>query len=144
MPDTASRLALTHDGALRALNAAIARALALGVPQCITIVDAAGHALALARMDGAKILSIDTSLAKARTAVSDRAPTGRRPADVELKLALAAGAKHTNLRVGLPIIIAGEIVGGIGVGSGTGEQDVDVARAGLAALAGAETFADTG
>jgi glc operon protein GlcG len=34
----------------------------------------------------------------------------------------------------LPIVIAGQCVGAVGVGSGTGAQDVEVARAALAAI----------
>ena len=41
---------------------------------------------------------------------------------------------------GLPIIIDGHVVGGIGVGSGTGEQDRIVAAAALASLPGAQRF----
>jgi glc operon protein GlcG len=48
--------------------------------------------------------------------------------------------KRINLPGGLPIIIDGHVIGGIGVGSGTGEQDRQVANAALAALPGARTF----
>ena len=44
-----------------ALQAAIAKAEALGVPQNITIVDDGGNMLAYIRMDGAKLLSAETS-----------------------------------------------------------------------------------
>jgi uncharacterized protein GlcG (DUF336 family) len=40
----------------------------------------------------------------------------------------------TNLEGGLPIIIAGQCVGAVGVGAGTGAQDVEVGRAALAAI----------
>jgi len=40
----------------------------------------------------------------------------------------------TNLPGGLPIRFDGRLAGGVGVGSGTGEQDFDVARAALAAI----------
>jgi uncharacterized protein GlcG (DUF336 family) len=56
---------------------------------------------------------------------------------MEIKLALAAQNQATSLKGGLPIIIDGAFVGAIGVGSGTGDQDAEVARAALAAL-GAE------
>ena len=45
-----------------------------------------------------------------------------------------------NLPGGLPIIVDGHVIGGIGVGSGTGEQDREVANAALAALPGARRF----
>lgn len=134
---TRTALKLTHEGALKVLNGALAKANELGVPQNITIVDEGGNLLAYVRMDGAKLLSRETSLSKAITAASHRQPSSRlKPAD-ELKLSLAAGQRLTNLEGGLPIIIDGHVVGAIGVGSGTGAQDVEVGRAGLAAI-GAE------
>ena len=50
---TKPSLKLTHEGALKALNAAIAKAQEIGVPQNITIVDDGGNLLAFVRMDGA-------------------------------------------------------------------------------------------
>lgn len=44
----------------------------------------------------------------------------------------------TGLAGGLPIWRGGILLGGIGIGSGTGEQDVEVAMAALAAI-GAST-----
>ena len=35
---------------------------------------------------------------------------------------------------GVPVVIDGQIAGGVGVGGGTGEQDAEIARAGIAAL----------
>jgi len=42
----------------------------------------------------------------------------------------------TNLKGGLPLLVEGQVVGGIGVGSGTGDQDLAVAEAAVAAFAG--------
>jgi len=134
---TRTALKLTHEGALKVLNGALAKATELGVPQNITIVDEGGNLLAYVRMDGAKLLSRETSLSKAITAASHRQPSSRLNPKDEVKLSLAAGQRLTNLEGGLPIIIDGHVVGAIGVGSGTGAQDVEVARAGLAAI-GAE------
>lgn len=137
MSVTRPALKLTHEGALKMLAAAVAKASAMGVPQNINIVDEGGNLLAFVRMDGAKLLSRETSLSKAITAASHRQPSSRlNPAD-EIKLSLAAGQRLTNLEGGLPIVIDGVCVGGIGVGSGKGGEDVEVARAALAAI-GAE------
>jgi uncharacterized protein GlcG (DUF336 family) len=134
MATTKASLKLTHEGALRALAGAVAKAEALGVPQNITIVDDGGNLLAFVRMDGAKMLSRETSLSKAITAASHRQPTSRLNPSDEIKLAIAGGGRLTNLEGGLPIVIAGQCVGAVGVGSGTGAQDVEVARAALAAI----------
>jgi glc operon protein GlcG len=140
MTDTTASLKLTHDGAMRLLNAAITKAKDMGVPQCISIVDAGGHLLALTRMDGAFAMSIETSLKKAMTAASYGEPTGNILAGVDIKLAIATEGKRINLPGGLPIIVDGHLVGGIGVGSGTGEEDRQVASAALATLKGAKQF----
>ena len=140
MADTAPTLRLTHEGALNTLNAAMAKATAMGVPQCIAIVDAGGHMLAFVRMDGAFALSLDTALRKAQTAAAYGIPTGGIEAGVDIKLAIATDGKRINLPGGLPVIIDGAICGAIGVGSGTGAQDLEVAKAGLKAIAGTQSF----
>ena len=127
-------LVLTHAGALAIVEAAIAKAEEIQAPQCIAVVDAGGNLLAFVRMDGAKVLSQHTAVQKAVTAATTRAATGNAPDDHALKLALASGGRVTNLKGGLPIEVDGHVVGGIGVGSGTGDQDVAVAQAGIAAL----------
>jgi len=130
----APALTLTHAGALAVLQGAVAKAEEMKVPQCIAVVDAGGNLLAFVRMDGAKVLSQHTATRKAVTAATTRAATGNVPEDHALKLALASGGRVTNLKGGLPIVVDGRVVGGIGVGSGTGDEDVAVAQAGLAAL----------
>ena len=92
---------LTLTGALTVLNAAVAKAEAMGVPQCVAVVDAGGNTVAFARMDGAKVLSELSSTAKAQTAASSRTRTGGVAADNELKLAFATGGRLTNLKGGL-------------------------------------------
>ena len=140
MPDVVPHAKLTHEGALKVLHAAIEKAKAMGVPQCIAIVDDGGHLLAFTRMDGGKVLSIDSAMKKAMTAASSRVPTGGAGADVELKLGLATKGKLTNLKGGVPIVVDGHVIGAVGVGSGTGEQDLEVAKAGIAALKGAKAW----
>jgi glc operon protein GlcG len=134
VPDTVPHSKLTHDGALKLIEAGIAKAKHMGVPQCIAVVDDGGNMLAFVRMDGAKFLSATSAFNKARTAASTRQPTGTGHAEVEIKLAIATDGGFTNLKGGLPIIVNGHCVGAIGVGSGTGEQDAEVGRAALAAL----------
>jgi uncharacterized protein GlcG (DUF336 family) len=140
MPDTVPSLKLTVEGTMKLVGAAMAKAAEIGVPECISIVDPGGHLLAFARMDGAFVQSIDSSLMKAMTAASYGEPTGNIAAGIDIKLAIATQGKRINLPGGLPIIIDGQVVGGIGVGSGTGEQDRIVAAAALTALPGAKQF----
>jgi glc operon protein GlcG len=125
---------LSHEGAMLVLNAAVQAAQDMGVPQCIAIVDEGCNLLAFIRMDGARVLSIESSKRKAMTAATTGLPTGGRTAELAVGLAHATGGRMTNLLGGLPIIIEDQVVGGIGIGSGTGEQDLDIARAALVAF----------
>ena len=131
-------LNLTHGGVLTLLNAAVAQAETMGQPQCIVIVDASGVTLGQLRMTGAKYLSLKSAETKARTAASIRAPSDAIPEAVGPAIAAATDNAVTRLGGGLPIIIDGHCVGGIGVGSGTAEQDKDVANAALRAIGAAE------
>ena len=140
MADTAQTLQLTSDGAMKMLQAGMDKARSMGVPQCISIVDSGGHMLAFIRMDGAFSMSLETSLRKARTAAAYGLPTGHIEAGVDIKLAMGTDGQRINLPGGLPVIIDGEIAGAIGVGSGTGAQDLEVAKAAIAAIEGAQSF----
>ena len=137
---TFSQLKLSHAGALQLLGAAIEKALTMKQPQCIAIVDDGCNLLAFVRMDGAKVLSEKSAIHKAMTAASSRMPTGMVDEALAVKLAVATGGLTTNLKGGLPIIVNGQVIGGIGVGSGTGDQDREVGNHALAACAGAPTF----
>ena len=140
MSDTTQTLKLTSQGAMKILEAAIVKAQQIDVPQCISIVDSGGHLLAFCRMDGAFVMSNTSSRRKAETAAAYGIPTGDIPEGVDLKLAIVTNGKRVNLPGGLPLIVNDEIVGAIGVGSGTGAQDLEVAKAGVKALEGAKEF----
>ena len=140
MADTEQTLKLTSNGAMKILQAAMEKAAAMGVPQCITIVDAGGHMLAFCRMDGAFVLSNDSSMKKAVTAAIYGQLTGQMDDGIAIKLAIATTGKRVNLPGGVPIIVDGHVIGGIGVGSGTGAQDLEVAKAGIAAIDGTQRF----
>lgn len=133
---------LTLAGAQAVLRAAISEAERIRAPMCISIVDSGGNLLAFARMDGSKALSVISSRTKAETAALSGEPTGGANADVELQISLASAGRWTNLIGGLPIIVEGQLIGAVAAGSGTGPQDLAVARAGAAAVEGAEMFED--
>ena len=140
MPDVVPHLKLTQEGALKLLDAAVAKAEENKTPMCIAVVDDGGNLLAFVRMNGAKIHSIDTSISKARTAVSTRNQTGGIPYELSMKLALVSGGRYTNLNAGLPIIVDGHVIGGIGAGSGSGAEDLEVTKAAVAVIEGSQRF----
>jgi len=130
--DESTRL---NDEALRAmLLAAIDKAGVIGVPECIVIVDPSCVDLLSFRMAGAKVMSLQSARAKAVTASSNRAPSGGIPPEFAPAVAAATKGLVTNLRGGLPIQIDGHHLGGIGIGSGSPDEDLEVARAALAAI----------
>lgn len=125
---------LTHKGAMEMLAAGISAAEKMGQPQCIVIVDASGELVAEIRMTGAKFLSRKSAMAKAMTAASIGVPTAAIPESVRPAIAAATEGFITGLPGGLPIIVDSVLLGGIGVGSGTGPQDIEVAEAALNAI----------
>jgi uncharacterized protein GlcG (DUF336 family) len=133
---TRPALKLTHVAALKLLEAAVAHAAGMGQPQCIAIVDEGCNLLASIRMDGGRVLSMDSARHKAETAAATGRPTGGTDEPLGARLAAATGGRVTNLKGGVPIIVDGFVVGGIGVGSGTGDQDREVAEAAIAAVFG--------
>lgn len=129
-----SSTVLSYEGAMALIRAAIERASEMGVPQCIAVVDHGGNLIAFARMDGAKYLSFHTALTKARAAASIGRPTWEVDEQVGVRLALASDGALTALKAGVPVFVDGKVVGAIGVGSGTAEDDMDVARHAIAAF----------
>lgn len=127
-------LKLTHLAVMEMLRAGIAKADEIGQPQCIVIVDASGVTLGQIRMDGAKYLSMKSALSKARTAASIGGPSDAIPEGVGLAIAAATDGEVTRLGGGLPIFSDGIRLGGIGVGSGSPDQDKAVAEAAITAI----------
>jgi glc operon protein GlcG len=131
---------LTLAGARKAIAGAEARAAEKGYKMNIAAVDDGGHLLAFARMDGARPASVATATTKAVTAATFRQPTGPLPVGKEPDLLLnlsvqnATGGKVTTLLGGLPIVVDGQVIGALGVGGGTGDQDAEVAKAGVDAF----------
>ena len=119
---------LTYAGARLVVDAAIEASDAIRVPMCIAVVDDAGHLIAYARMDGAKFHAFHTAFAKARTAASYGKPSWEIDETVGVRLALASEGTITALKAGIPLKVEGVIVGGLGVASGTADEDVEVAR----------------
>jgi glc operon protein GlcG len=125
---------LTHQGAMAMLAAGVAAAEKIGQPQCIVIVDASGQIVAELRMTGAKFLSRKSAKAKALTAASIAAPSTNIPEAVRASIGSATSGFMTGLPGGLPIIVDGVVLGGVGVGSGTGAQDIAVGEAALSVI----------
>lgn len=118
------------------LDAAVAKAETLKVPMGIAVVDESGNLVGFIKMPGAYVHTHHTSFSKAYTAASVRRPTHATgiPAHITAEIASSTGGKFTTLPGGVPLVLGGRVVGGIGVGGGNAEQDIAVAQAGAAAL----------
>jgi glc operon protein GlcG len=140
---TRERIQLNLAGAERVLEAAKAKAESMKLKVNIAIVDDGGHLLSFARMDGARPASGNTAMTKAIASATFRQATGPAPAkgepDLLLSLSLqatavAGGGKGTALKGGVPIVVDGQVIGAVGVGGGSGEEDTEIAKAGIKAL----------
>lgn len=128
---------VTEAGARRVIEAAAWKARSMGVAVVIAVTDPAGHTLALDRMDGAPLLSIDVAGDKAWTVSAFGKPTSwwmDTLAEKPYLEALGANNRLMPVRGGVPLFSQGRLVGAVGVSGGSGEQDEAIARAGAAAL----------
>jgi glc operon protein GlcG len=111
----------------------------IGVSMNIVVVDVCGDVKAAARQDGNARAALTLAPLKAQTALSFRTPTATLAQNttdpVRAQALLAAG--FTLLGGGVPLQAQDQVIGAIGVGGGSPEQDVQVAEAGVAALGGA-------
>jgi glc operon protein GlcG len=129
---------LTHDDARAVAAAAEAEARRQSWAVTIAVVDDGGHLLWLQRLDGAAPISAQIAPAKARTAA-----LGRRESKVYEDMIngpraafLSAPGLEGMLEGGVPVMVAGHCIGAVGVSGVKAAEDAQVARAGIAALAG--------
>ena len=138
MARTLTKASITNEAAVEAIRAAEAKAVEIGVPMCIAVVDESGVLKGFSRMDGAALLSVDIAQDKAYSAVSFGIPTHGWfdfiKDDPPLLHGIIKTPRLTVFGGGYPIQIDGAVVGGIGVSGGHYEQDMVVAQAGLAAI----------
>jgi uncharacterized protein GlcG (DUF336 family) len=131
---------LSLAAAERILDAAIAKAVELGVPSSITVLDSGAHPVAFLRQETAPLISIDSSSAKARTAIYFKTATSDLVGAVQPGAALytlgdATPDRLTFIGGGIPLFSEqGDVIGAIGSGGGSPEQDATIATAGAAAL----------
>jgi glc operon protein GlcG len=126
----ADKKTLTLEAAKKIAAAAEAEAQKNKWNVVIVIVDDGGHPIYLQRMDTTQTGSVEVAIRKAQTATSFKRPTkvfedaiaGGRNA------LIALGALP--LEGGVPITVAGQVVGAIGVSGVTSQQDGQIAKAG--------------
>jgi len=126
---------LNLQGAKQAIAAAVDYAKKNNAPGgVIAIVDEGGNLMALERLDGSFAMGATISIGKARTAVLFKKPTRFFEELINKgRTAMTAIDGFTPLIGGIPIVIDGQVVGGIGVsGAASANQDEELALAGAA------------
>ena len=134
MPKSYTKQTISYAAAAAMVAAAIKKAEELGCKQNAAVVDDGGNLMAFGRMDGAPILGVEGCQRKAYTALFGVGTQDLYSAikeDQSLVVGLSHFARATMIGGGLPIIVDGQVVGGIGVGGGSVEEDVACAQAGI-------------
>lgn len=128
----ARELSLADAGAL--CRAALAAAESEQALVSVAVVDAGGHLVVFARMDGAEIAGPTLATDKAFTAVAHRSSTAglaelAAPGGELAGLGSNGGGRYVVFGGGVPIWATARVVGAIGVSGGSVAQDIACAEA---------------
>jgi len=134
-----TKKSLTLDGARRVIASAQAEAKKLSAPGgVVAVVDEGGNLMALERLDGTFAAGANISIGKARTAVLFKKPTKVFEDIIKNgRTSMVALNDFTPLQGGIPIVVDGDVVGGVGVsGAASAQQDEELAIAGASVISG--------
>ncbi|HEX2198165.1 MAG TPA: heme-binding protein [Burkholderiales bacterium] len=102
---------------------------------CIAILDDGGHLLHLARMDGATPANSRIAIGKGRTAAESRRSTAMWEERIKAgRHAMLGMPGITPVQGGLPIVVDGICIGGVGVSGVQSHEDEQIAKAGIDTL----------
>src|SRR6267154_958501 len=105
---------LTHAGAKKIVDTAVAKARQAGIAISVAVADSGGHLIALERMDGGRFHSLHSATTKAVCAASNK--------------------RSTSMEGGCPVMVDGECIGGVGVSGGDWATDERIARESVEAI----------
>ena len=130
-----TRYMLTLEDCRRISAAAEAEAQKNNWNVCIAIVDDGGHLLHLIRMDGATPANSHIAVEKSRTAAETRRSTAMWEDRVKGgRMSMLKMPGVTPVQGGLPIVVDGACIGGVGVSGVQSHEDEQIAKAGIDAL----------
>jgi glc operon protein GlcG len=131
-----TRYMLTLDDCRRISAAAEGEARKNNWNVCIAILDDGGHLLHLVRMDGATPANARIATEKGRTAAESRRSTAMWEERIKGgRLSMLGMPAITPVQGGLPIVVEGVCIGGVGVSGVQSHEDEQIAKAGIDALA---------
>jgi len=139
---TAFKLELAEARAMA--QAALKKAAEIGVTETVCIADDGGYPITMDRMDGARLTGPQIAWNKAFTAAGHRRsthlfttpPNGPAlPGNEAFGIQLSFEGRFAAFVGGFPIVVNGEVIGGVGMSGGNGEQDIACGVAALQALA---------
>jgi glc operon protein GlcG len=127
---------LTLAAAQKMVEAAQAEAERNHLAGVIAVVDDGGWPILVLRMDNAAfVASVELAPGKARTAALFKKPSQALEDSINHgRIAAVTARDFIEMQGGLPIVVDGQVIGGIGASFDTPEHDVQIAHAGLAAL----------
>ena len=130
-----TRSMLTLDDCKKISAAAEAEAKKNTWNVCVAILDDGGHLLHLFRMDGATPANSRIAIEKGRTAAETRRSTAMWEERIKGgRMAMLKMPGVTPVQGGLPIVVDGECIGGVGVSGVQSHEDEQIAKAGIAVL----------
>jgi uncharacterized protein GlcG (DUF336 family) len=137
------KASITIEGARRVIEAAKAEAATLGIPIAVAVLDDSGVLKAFERTDGSALVNNQSAQDKAYTAACLGMASHKWYPMIKDDPALLHGVVGALDRLvifggGIPIKVDGRLVGAVGVGGGTHQQDRQMAEAGVRGL-GLET-----
>ncbi|HXP30807.1 MAG TPA: heme-binding protein [Stellaceae bacterium] len=120
------------------LDAAQKKCEEIGALEVLCVADPAGYPIALRRLDGGKVTSVQIALNKAFTAAGHRKPThvykNAQPGGDAFGIFTQHEGRFTTFVGGFPIMVDGQVVGSIAASGGNAEEDTAVCEAGIAAF----------
>ena len=125
---------LTLETAGKMAQACIDKAKAEGWKMNIAILDDGGHLLHFVRMDGATPASAGIAVEKGRTAAISRRSSGAWQERIKSRPEMLRMPGILPVQGGVPIVVEGTCVGGVGVSGVQSHEDEQIAQAGIDAL----------
>jgi glc operon protein GlcG len=134
-----SLLTLGDEDARTAIDAIRSELVTRGKTAVIAVVDAHGETIALLRMRGAPLSSVNVALNKAYSAARLRRPsgeTGRRVRNPEtgFDIAYYGDPRYVGWGGGLPVSVEGQVVGAVAVSGLSDAEDEELSAIGIAAI----------